>query len=81
VQTKNGWHVGLVEDVTPGHPVTLEEVHDSLRDTLVAESSLGVWRSYLADRIRTADACYAKGNRPTDPKAPPPDLTTPTSSP
>jgi peptidyl-prolyl cis-trans isomerase C len=81
VQTKNGWHVGLVEDVTPGHPVTLEEVHDSLRDTLAAESSLALWRGYLADRIRTADACYAKGNRPADPKAPPPDLTTPTSAP
>jgi peptidyl-prolyl cis-trans isomerase C len=81
VQTKNGWHIGLVEDVTPGHPVTLDEVHDSLRDTLVAETSLAKWRGYLADRIRTANACYAKGNRPADPKAPPPDLTTPTSAP
>jgi peptidyl-prolyl cis-trans isomerase C len=81
VQTKNGWHVGLVEDVTAGHAVTLEEVHDSLRDTLVAEASLTKWRGYLADRIRTAEACYAKGNRPADPKAPPPDLTTPTTGP
>ncbi len=81
VQTKNGWHVGLVEDVIAGHPVTLEEVHDSLRDTLVAEASLTKWRGYLADRIRTAEACYAKGNRPADPKAPPPDLTTPTTGP
>ena len=81
VQTKNGWHVGLVEDVVAGHAVTLEEVHDSLRDTLVAEASLTRWRGYLADRIRTAEACYAKGNRPTDPKAPPPDLTTPTTGP
>jgi peptidyl-prolyl cis-trans isomerase C len=81
VETKNGWHVGLVEDVAPGHPLTLEEAHDSLRDTLVAEASLTKWRGYLADRIRTADACYARGNRPADPKAPPPDLTTPTTSP
>ena len=81
VQTKNGWHVGLVEDVTAGHPVTLEEVRDSLRDTLVGEASLTKWRGYLADRIRSADACYAKANRPADPKAPPPDLTTPTTTP
>jgi peptidyl-prolyl cis-trans isomerase C len=81
VQTKNGWHVGLVEEVTPGRPVTLEEVHDSLRDTLAAEAGLAKWRGYLADRIRTGDACYAKANRPADPKAPPPDLTTPTSAP
>src|SRR5205823_13930724 len=74
VQTKSGWHVGLVVDVTPGHPVPLAEVHDSLRDTLLAEARLAEWRNYLAGRIKAADACYAKGNRPADPKAPPPDL-------
>jgi len=76
--TKNGWHVGLVEDIMPGHAVTLAEVHDALRDTLVGEARLVQWRNYLANRIRTASACYAKGNRPADPKAPPPDIT-PTS--
>jgi len=81
VQTKNGWHVGLVVDIIPGHPVTLAEVHDSLRDTLVAEARLAGWRNYLAGRIRTADACYAKGNRPADPKAPPPDITPTTLTP
>ena len=81
VMTKNGWHVGLVEDITPGHPVTLAEVHDSLRDTLVAEAGLAQWRNYLAGRIRTASACYAKGNRPADPKAPPPDITPTTLTP
>jgi peptidyl-prolyl cis-trans isomerase C len=75
VMTKNGWHVGLVEEVTAGHAVTLAEVHDVLRETLVAEGRLAQWRSYLADRIRNADACYAKGNRPADPKAAPPDVT------
>ena len=64
-----------------GHPVTLAEVHDSLRDTLVAEARLAGWRNYLAGRIRTADACYAKGNRPADPKAPPPDITPTTLTP
>jgi peptidyl-prolyl cis-trans isomerase C len=81
VMTKNGWHVGLVEDVTPGHPVTLAEVHDSLRDTLVAEARLGEWRSYLGERIRTASACYAAGNRPADAKAPPADITPSTLTP
>ena len=81
VQTKNGWHVGLVEDVTAGHPVTLAEVHDRLRETLAGEAGLAKWSGYLADRLRSADACYAKGNRPADPKAPPPDLTPSTLSP
>ncbi|HEV7863599.1 MAG TPA: peptidyl-prolyl cis-trans isomerase [Acidimicrobiia bacterium] len=75
VMTKNGWHVGLVEDITAGHPVTLAEVHDSLRDTLVGEIRLAQWRTYLAGRISHASACYAKGNRPADPKAAPPDIT------
>ena len=41
VQTKNGWHVGLVEEITPGHPVTLAEVHDRLRDALAGGGRLG----------------------------------------
>lgn len=81
VQTKNGWHVGLVEDVTPGRPVTLAEIRDSLRDTLLSEARLAKWRAYLAERIRTADACYAKGNQPADPKAPPADVTPSTLTP
>jgi peptidyl-prolyl cis-trans isomerase C len=81
VMTKNGWHVGLVEDVTPGHPVTLTEVHDSLRDALVGEARLAQWRDYLAGRIRSAHACYAAANRPADPKAPPPDITPTTLAP
>jgi peptidyl-prolyl cis-trans isomerase C len=75
LQTKNGWHIGLVEDVTAGHPVTLAEVHDALKDTMVAELRLTKWRGYLGERIKDADACYAKGNRPADPKAAPTDVT------
>jgi peptidyl-prolyl cis-trans isomerase C len=81
VMTKNGWHVGLVEEVTPGRPAALTEIHDALRDTLVAEGRLAEWRTYLADRIRKADACYAEGNRPADPKAPPADITPSTLNP
>jgi len=81
VQTRNGWHVGVVEDVTSGRPVTLEEVRDSLRETLVAEGRLAKWRGYLGDRIEDADACYAKGNRPADPKAAPADITPGTLTP
>jgi peptidyl-prolyl cis-trans isomerase C len=81
VMTKNGWNVGLVEDVIPGHAVTLAEVHDPLRDTLVAEARLAAWRKYLGDRLQHASACYAKGNRPADPKAPPPDITPTTLTP
>jgi peptidyl-prolyl cis-trans isomerase C len=79
VMTKNGWHVGLVEEVSPGRPVTLAEVHDSLKETLEGEARLAQWRSYLADRIRSADACYAKDNRPADPKAAPADVTPPST--
>lgn len=70
VQTKSGWHVGQVVDIIPGHPVTLAEVHDSLKATLLGEDQLAEWNTYLANRLRTADACYAGGNRPANPKAP-----------
>lgn len=81
VQTKNGWHVGLVEGVAAGRAVTLAEVHDALRDTLLGEARLAKWRGYLADRIRNADSCYAKGNRPADPKAAPAEITPSTLNP
>jgi peptidyl-prolyl cis-trans isomerase C len=81
VQTKNGWHLGLVVDITPGHSVTLAAVHDSLRDSLLAQARLAEWTTYLANRIKNADACYAKANRPANPKAPPSDQTPSTLSP
>ncbi|MCA1846532.1 MAG: peptidylprolyl isomerase, partial [Actinobacteria bacterium] len=70
VQTKSGWHVGQVVDIVAGHAVTLAGVHDSLKDTLLGEARLAEWNNYLAARLRTADAFYAKGNRPANPKSP-----------
>jgi peptidyl-prolyl cis-trans isomerase C len=82
VQTRTGWHVGQVVDITAGHPVTLSEVHDSLKATLLGEAQLAQWDTYLADRLRTGDACYAKADRPANPKAPAQVTpSTPTSTP
>jgi parvulin-like peptidyl-prolyl isomerase len=75
VQTRFGWHLGVVEDITPGHPVSLAEVHDSLRDQLLGEKRLKVWRQYLGRKIGQARVCYAERFRPADPSAPPPDIT------
>ena len=74
VKTNLGWHVGVVEEIVPGRPVTLDEVHDSLRDQLLGERRLEVWRSYLGNEIKAAKICYAKRFRPSDPAAPPPDI-------
>jgi peptidyl-prolyl cis-trans isomerase C len=74
VQTDFGWHVGLVEDVTPRRAVTLDEVRDSLRQQLVGEERLALWRKFLGRRIAEADACYGDRFRPEDPDAPPPDV-------
>jgi len=74
VKTNLGWHVGVVEEIVPGRPVTLDEVHDSLRDQLLGERRLEVWRSYLGHEIKAAKICYAKRFRPSDPAAPPPDI-------
>ncbi|MDQ3946209.1 MAG: peptidyl-prolyl cis-trans isomerase, partial [Actinomycetota bacterium] len=75
VQTDLGWHVGVVEQVTPGRPVTLDEVREPLRQQIIGERRLGRWRKYLGERIAESDACYAARFRPADPDAPPPDIT------
>jgi peptidyl-prolyl cis-trans isomerase C len=75
VQTKFGWHVGVVDDITPGRPVTLEEVRGPLREQLLGEKRLEVWRQYLGRQISKAKVCYADRFRPADPSAPPPDIT------
>jgi peptidyl-prolyl cis-trans isomerase C len=75
VKTDLGWHVGVVEEVTPGRPVTLDEVRDQLRQQLVGERRLTEWRQFLGKEISEADACYAARYRPADPDAPPPDIT------
>jgi peptidyl-prolyl cis-trans isomerase C len=71
VQTDLGWHLGLVEEVTP---VGLDQVRDALRQQLVGEKRLESWRKYLGRQIADADACYAARFRPADPEAPPPDV-------
>jgi peptidyl-prolyl cis-trans isomerase C len=74
VRTDLGWHLGVVEEVTPGRPVTLEEVRSPLREQLIGERRLARWRSYLGELIVDSDACYADRFRPADPNAPPSDL-------
>lgn len=75
VRTDLGFHVGVVDEVTPGRSPTLEEVREPLRERLVGEQRLARWRDYLGERIAGADACYADRYLPPDPDAPPPDLT------
>jgi peptidyl-prolyl cis-trans isomerase C len=75
VQTDLGWHVGVVEDITPGRAVSLDEVREPLRQQLIGERRLARWRKFLGQRIAGSDACYADRFRPADPDAPPPDIT------
>jgi peptidyl-prolyl cis-trans isomerase C len=75
VRTDRGWHVGVVEEITPGRAVTLDEVREPLREQLVGERRLDRWRRYLGEVIVDADACYAPRFRPADPDAPPSDIT------
>lgn len=74
VRTGLGWHVGLVEEVFPRRPVTLEEVRESLRKQLLDKERRAVWRKYLEREIAAADACYATRFRPADPDSPPAEI-------
>lgn len=72
VETDLGWHIGVIESITPARLPSLDEVHDGLRERLVLERSLTRWRAFLSELLATADVEYAQRYRPDDPTAPPP---------
>lgn len=74
IQTEFGWHVGVVEQIILGRPVTLDEVKTQFTQRLVGEAKLAEWRRYLGAEIKHADACYDADFRPDNPDAPPPDI-------
>ena len=74
VKTNLGWHVGYVEGVTLGRPVTLDEMRQPLRDRLLDERRLARWRDVVAEQVKAGHACYADRFRPADPDAPPPEF-------
>lgn len=67
VQGPQGWNVGVVTDVEPARPATLDRVADELRATLEAEESQRRWSAWLEDRLRAAEIEYADAYRPEDP--------------
>lgn len=73
VQTRFGWHVGIVEEVLPSRPLTEEEATAALKEQLLAERKLAAQRAYTARILKEADVCYDAGFRPADPTAPPPE--------
>jgi peptidyl-prolyl cis-trans isomerase C len=82
VQTRFGWHVGLVEEVMPSRQLTFDEAREALRDRLLTERKLAAQRTFVAKALREADVCYAGRFRPADPTSPPPtDLAPPGAPP
>jgi peptidyl-prolyl cis-trans isomerase C len=66
-QGPQGWNVGVVTEVLPRMPATLDRVADDLRATLEAEESQRRWSAWLEDRLRAAEIEYADAYRPEDP--------------
>ena len=75
VQTRFGWHVGLVEEIVAGRALTAEEAREPLREQLLAERKLAAQRDYVASLLRDTDVCYADRFRPARPNDPPPGVT------
>lgn len=71
VQTESGWNVGKVEKELPAAPADYAQLRDALRETVLAEKSLEVWRDWLAGVIADHDVTYADAYRPDDPGAVP----------
>ncbi|MET8249155.1 peptidyl-prolyl cis-trans isomerase [Streptomyces sp. NPDC005202] len=81
VHNEHGWNVGRVDQVLPPIPAKFAQVKGQLKDTLLLEKSLGVWRRWLAEQIKHADVQYADRYRPADPAAPPGDESVPGNAP
>lgn len=65
VQTRFGWDVGQVERVLPATSRTLAQAAPTIRDVLLSQASLAVWRRYLAQVEKDARIQYADAYRPT----------------
>jgi peptidyl-prolyl cis-trans isomerase C len=69
VQTRYGWNVGQVLEVTPVVPLTLDQAREQLRERLHNERRQDVWNSWLSDQLRSVHVRYADAYRPADPDA------------
>ena len=67
VKGPQGWNVGVVTEVLPHLPATLDRVADDLRAALEAEESQRRWSAWLAEQMRAAEIVYADAYRPEDP--------------
>ncbi len=71
VQTTYGWNVGEVVKVVAGTPAVYAQIKEELRQELLLEKELAVWRTWLGKQIVAAHVRYAPTYRPAHPDAPP----------
>lgn len=71
VQTKHGWNVGKVLEITPEKPLKFEDIKEEFRRQVTLERKLQVWSDWLAGRVEAADVEYADDYRPANPESPP----------
>jgi peptidyl-prolyl cis-trans isomerase C len=67
VQTRHGWNVGQVLEVTPAVPLLLDQVHDQLRDSMRGQRREDAWNGWLGAELRSSHVRYADAYRPADP--------------
>ncbi|KAA9153984.1 hypothetical protein FPZ12_033210 [Amycolatopsis acidicola] len=70
VQTQDGWNVGQVQEIQPQKQLSLDEVRDQLKNTLLDERRLAVWNSWLGDEMKADSITYADAYRPAAPDTP-----------
>jgi len=64
VQTQSGWNVGQVLTVTPGKPLSFDEVEPTLVTALTARRKSTAWTAWLNKQMDAADVEYADEFRP-----------------
>lgn len=67
VQSRFGWNVGQVLQVTPARALSFDEVKENLRSQLDDERRQAIWRPWLTQQLEDAHVKYADAYRPANP--------------
>lgn len=71
VHDQDGWEIGLVTAVVPGHSTTFAQARSELQDYVVVRTDQARWSRWLDAKLRAAGLRFAAAYRPAHPDVAP----------
>jgi parvulin-like peptidyl-prolyl isomerase len=71
VHDADGWEIGLVTNVVPGHPTSFSQARAELEDYVVVRTEQARWTRWLDLHLRSAGLRFAAAYRPAHPDSAP----------